>query len=89
MADRLAAVGERPVGRDEVDRADLLDAEREGELAPLRSPWNFIPNSWALAKTWSGPLIAIVLTDGMLSENWSALRTRTGPRSRLSASFGV
>ena len=32
MADRLAAVGERPVGRDQVDRPDLLDAEREGQL---------------------------------------------------------
>ena len=29
------------------------------------------------------------LTDGMFSENWRAVRTRTGPRSRLSASAGV
>jgi hypothetical protein len=34
-------------------------------------------------------LIAAVLTAGMFSENWSAFRTRTGPRSRLSASAGV
>jgi len=30
----------------------------------------------------------VALTDGMFSENWSAFRTRTGPRSVLSASFG-
>ena len=89
VADLLAAVGQRPVGRDEVDRPDLLDTQRQGELAPSRSPWKFIPKSLALANTRSGPLIPIVLTDGMLSENWSAFRTRTGPRSRLSASFGV
>ena len=89
VADRLAAVGERPVGRHEVDRPDLLDAEGEGQLGGPRSPWKSIPNSWALAKTWSVPLMAIALTAGMLSENWRALRTRTGPRSRRSASFGV
>ena len=32
MADGLAAVGQRPVGRDDVDRPDLLDAEGEGQL---------------------------------------------------------
>ena len=35
------------------------------------------------------PLSASALTDGMLSENWSALRRRSGPRSSWSKSVGV
>ena len=31
----------------------------------------------------------VALMAGMLSENWSALRRRTGPRSSLSAWVGV
>ena len=31
----------------------------------------------------------VALIAGTLSENWSAFRTRTGPRSRLSAWVGV
>ena len=31
----------------------------------------------------------VALMAGMLSENWSAERRRTGPRSRLSAWVGV
>ena len=87
MADRLAAVGERAVGGHQVDRPDLLDAQREGQLR-LPLALELHPELLGLGVDVVGPLMAIVLTAGMLSENWSALRTRTGPRSRLSASLG-
>ena len=50
MPDRLAVVAERAVGRDEVDRPDLLDAQGEGELAPCVAPWNFMPEVLGLGK---------------------------------------
>ena len=90
MGDELAAVGERPVGRRQVDRPNLLDAEARAPARPIGvSVWNVIPKSFARAKRCSGVLTTVALTEGMFSENWSAFRTRTGPRSRLSASDGV
>ncbi len=53
------------------------------------SVWKFMPKPLALSKTRWMPLLASVLTAGMLSENWSAWRARNGPRSRPSASDGV
>ena len=35
------------------------------------------------------PLMTVALMAGTLSENWRALRRRTGPRSALSAWIGV
>ncbi len=48
-----------------------------------------MPKSWARSKTSSSPTIASALTAGMLSENWSAFRTRSGPRSRPLKSVGM
>ncbi len=51
--------------------------------------WNLIPNLRAVCRTWSTPLYAAALIDGMFSETWSASRRRSGPRSIRSASVGV
>ena len=55
----------------------------------VASAWYWIPKSWSRSKIWSRPLISVCLMAGMLSENWSAERRRTGPRSSLSAWIGV
>ena len=47
------------------------------------------PKSWLRSKVWSSPCMIVALMAGMFSENCSALRTRTGPRSSLSAWVGV
>ena len=55
-----------------------------------REPGKYeIPKSLDRSKKWSRPLITPALIEGMLSENWRAERSRTGPRSRLSAWVGV
>ena len=46
------------------------------------------PKSWNRLNSWSMPLMIPALIAGMLSENWSALRSRTGPRSAPSAWVG-
>ena len=51
--------------------------------------WNWIPIFSACAWIASLPITWPAFTAGMLSENISASRIRTGPRSRLSASVGV
>ena len=46
-------------------------------------PKSFIRRNWCLS-----PLRWPAFTAGMLSENWSAFRMRTGPRSSRSAWIG-
>ena len=50
---------------------------------------NVSPKSCIRRNSWSMPLMKPALTAGTLSENWSALRSRTGPRSLPSAWVGV
>ncbi len=49
---------------------------------------NVSPKSLNRLYSWSTPLMIPALIAGMLSENWSALRRRTGPRSAPSAWVG-
>ena len=48
-----------------------------------RRPKSFVRSNWCLR-----PLMKPALIAGMLSENWRAVRRRTGPRSRWSAWIG-
>ena len=61
----------------------------EGWVAIGAYPWNWIPIASAVAWMLSLPITWPALTAGMLSENCSASRTRSGPRSRPLKSVGV
>ena len=88
-----AAVGERAVGRGRGRAAGPRPcrARRPGRPAGTAScrPGSGCPSFVARSATASLPTRWSARIAGMLSEYWSALRTRTGPRSSWSASRGV
>ena len=61
-----------------------IDSDRERAVLGYVSP-----KSLVRSKVWSRPVMIVALMAGTLSENWSAERRRTGPRSSLSAWIGT
>ena len=84
-----AAVGDRAVRAEQVDRVDLERADAHRQDRDRRCSDSVRPKSLVRSKTWSRPVMIVALMAGMLSENWSAERSRTGPRSSLSAWVGM
>ena len=62
----------------------MLSEATGAAVRGYRRPKSFVRLNWC-----SRPLMKPALMAGMLSENWSALRRRTGPRSRWSACVGM